>query len=212
MRRNVCFFIAVFSFISLTACTLGRSPDIVPEESSLAVAGFIQPRHSWQLLAGYIGENRAVVAPEALASLDASLADALKDSGHKGYIRPPLVDQCRELILRDTSRSRVSALKYWLRVGKCIPTDYLLVPYVFEMREMLGNEWGVQAPATVVLDLYLIDIKNERMHRYHFEETQHSFSENMLEAKKFFRRGGKWLTAQQLAADGIKQGVQELGL
>jgi hypothetical protein len=34
----------------------------------------------------------------------------------------------------------------------------------------------------------------------------------MLEAKKFFRRGGKWLTATQLAADGIKQGVMELGL
>jgi hypothetical protein len=196
----------------LGACSMGKAPSLVPDKADLAVAKFIQPQHSWQLLAGYMSEDRGKVSPQVLDAMDQALAGALKDSGRTDYIRPPFVDQCQELILQDTTRSRLSALKYWIKVGQCIPADFLLVPYVFEMREMQGNKWGVQVPATVVLDLYLIDIQKERMHRYHFEETQHSFSENMLEAKKFFRRGGKWLTATQLAADGIKQGVMELGL
>jgi len=196
----------------LSACSVGKTPSLVPEKTDLAVAKFVHPEHGWQLMAGYMREDRENVSPRVLDALDKALAGALKNAGRTDYIRPPFVEQCQELILRDTTRSRLSALKYWIKVGRCIPADYLLVPYVFEMREMQGNEWGVRVPATVVLDLYLIDIQKERMHRYHFEETQQSFSENMLEAKKFFRRGGKWLTATELAADGIKQGVMELGL
>jgi hypothetical protein len=38
-----------------------------------------------------------------------------------------------------------------------------------------------------------------------FEETQKSLSENILEAKSFFKKGAKWLTADDLALYGVKE-------
>ncbi len=212
MRRLVFLFGLLIFLPGLFACGLKKPPAVVPQKADLAVAGFMQPRHGWQLLAGYIHKNQREIPEKELAQLDTSLANALKDSGRKHYMKPDLVRQCREIILHESNRSRVSAMAYWVKVGRCIPADYLLVPYVFEMDKRKGDDWGVREPASVVLDLYLIDVQKKRMNRYHFEETQRSFSENMLEIRKFVRREGKWLTANQLAADGIKQGVMELGL
>ncbi|MFO7816380.1 MAG: hypothetical protein ACQES5_04945 [Thermodesulfobacteriota bacterium] len=204
-------FLMAFLFL-FSGCAIKKSPDILPEEARLAVAGFFQPKHSWQLLAGYVREDRQPVPGNVLADLDNSLANSLIKYGREDYVRPPFVRQCREIILQETGRSRVSALKYWIRVGQCIPADFILVPTILEMHARKGGEWGVKEPAAVVMDIYLIDVQNERMRRYHFDEVQKSISENILEAKKIIRRSGKWLTAKQLAMDGIEQGVVELGL
>ena len=70
----------------------------------------------------------------------------------------------------------------------------------------------MEDPASVALDFYLIDVKNERMIRSRYEETQESLIENLLTLQKFADRGGKWVTATRLASDGIEEKLMELGL
>ena len=65
----------------------------------------------------------------------------------------------------------------------------------------------------VTMDMYLVNINQERLiSRYHFEETQESLTSNLLDLGKFVERSGKWLSARDLAAEGMRRGVKELGL
>ncbi len=69
-------------------------------------------------------------------------------------------------------------MEYWLGVAKCAQADLLLVPQITHWRERVGSTSGVTTPASIAMDMYLIDVKNERLTRVRYEETQVSLSEN----------------------------------
>jgi hypothetical protein len=205
-------------FVLLLACLLAScapKPGVapVPNDVRLAVAGFFQPAHGWELMAGHLPEDMTTVPPKVLGYMDAQLAAQL--AGRKQaepFIAPGVVRQCQEILWGQQSRSRPSALAFWMDVARCVPADYILVPYIFQWQERQGNDWSVNQPAGVVFDLYLIDVKNETVRRAHYEEVQHSLSENLLDAGMFYKRKGKWVTAEQMAREGLATCLEELGL
>ncbi|HKK34237.1 MAG TPA: hypothetical protein VJ934_11905 [Desulfomicrobiaceae bacterium] len=184
----------------------------ISQKASLAVAGFSQPQHDWEMLAGFLPERFAPLPGEVLDDLDAELTDQLKERIELPFYGPPLTRQCREVVLAEEERFRVSALEYWRKVGSCMAVDYLLVPFAFTWEERQGGEWGVETPASVTFDLYLITVGDGTVKRFHFEERQQALTENILDADKFFRRAGKWVSARELAKDGIRQALEDLGL
>ncbi|WP_231856555.1 hypothetical protein [Pseudodesulfovibrio piezophilus] len=190
-----------------------RSAAVPRPEGKLAVAGFSNPVYNWQILAGYLAEEGHPVPDGTVETLDAVLVDTLARHQVFDYITPAAVKQCEDVVVfEESGLPKVSAWKYWLGVGKCIQADYLLVPQITYWRERVGSDAGVQTPASVALDFYLIDVKNERMTRSRYEETQESLLENLFTARKFAKRGGKWVTATRLASDGIEEKLMELGL
>ncbi|MDY6954621.1 MAG: nucleoid-structuring protein H-NS, partial [Thermodesulfobacteriota bacterium] len=55
-------------------------------------------------------------------------------------------------------------------------------------------------------DIHLIRVADGRLIWVgHFDETQHSLSEDLFRWKTFLKRGGGWLTAEQLAAFGLQE-------
>ena len=48
--------------------------------------------------------------------------------------------------------------------------------------------------------------------QFHFDETQQSLATNILDARKFVSRNGRWLSAMELAQEGLTKGLAELGL
>lgn len=218
MRKTFFFFPALIAYLALTffACApKSVAPPLELEGGVLAVAGFGQPSQSWEYLSSYRPEHPPRLTPELLASLDETLQGLLADEPGRITLGPDATRQCQEVALaRAKAEGKgVSGLRYWLEVGRCVPADYLLVPQILEWREREGGEWGVNEPARVVLELTLLDVGNQRFaHRYHFEESQRSLSEDLLQARKFFRRGGKWLTTQELLRDGLREGLREMGL
>ncbi|SKA65619.1 hypothetical protein [Desulfobaculum bizertense] len=203
----------VFLF-GLTACE-GITPRVEPPKGSLAVAHFTQPQMDNELLAGYIPEGAEPVSQDVLGRLDELLKQELKASTNPSYLVPSTSEQCEHIVLSriDKEKKRVAALDYWLRVGNCMKVDYLLVPHLLAFHERKGSEVSVDTPAGVTLDLFLVDVKNESLvKRYHFDETQKSLTENLFEAHKFFKRKGKWITASELAQEGLARGVKEFGL
>ena len=50
------------------------------------------------------------------------------------------------------------------------------------------------------------------MNRSIFEEEQVSLTENLLTAGSFFKRKGAWVTAEELAVDGMRKAVKDMGL
>ena len=105
------------------------------------------------------------------------------------------------------------ALEYWIEVGRCMKTDYLLVPQILYWRERVGDSYTVESPASVVLDFYLIQIAEPNgIVRKHYDETQKSLSEDLGHAEKFFNRDGKWVSAKYLAVEGMDIMLREMGL
>lgn len=182
-------------------------------EGKLGVAGFSNPIYNWEMLAGYLDVEGRPVPKGTLAELNKVLTDTLAKHQVFDYVTPSAVRQCEEVVVFDESgQPRISAWKYWLGVAKCMQLDYLLVPQVTYWREREGSDAGVTTPASVSLEFYLINVKQERMTRARYEETQQSLMENLLSAGKFASRGGKWVTALRLASDGIDVKLTELGL
>lgn len=178
---------------------------------NLGVAGFTQPRTVNELLAGVAYSEQQQLNDNTLLELDMALTDTLLTQSQHSF--KPLSDAyaCQNRITE--KGEKLSAMDYWLAVGQCLEVDVLLVPQIIFWQERDGGEMGTQRPASVTLDLYLLNIHQERLiNRYHFEETQESLSSNLLELGKFVERSGKWLTAPELAAEGMRRGVKELGL
>ncbi len=186
-------------------------PDL--EHTELAVADFVKPCDSWQLLAGCLPEDEEPLSPGVLQALNSLLEQELHAKEVTSYIGPSVVEQCREIVLFEAEDLGMSGLEYWSRIGRCVPADLLLIPQVFEWRERKGGEWGAEEPAKVVLDLYLLDVRNkELLDRFHYDQEQKSLTEDLLGFGRFIRRGGKWVSAETLAREGIKQGLEDLGL
>jgi len=90
--------------------------------------------------------------------------------------------------------------------------DYLLVPFVSRWQERDGGEWGVTRPAGLTMDLYLIETASGQVRRFHFEEEQRGFFENLLQGKRFVKRKGRWVTPLEIAVEAIEEGTRTLGL
>ncbi|NCC23755.1 MAG: hypothetical protein EOM25_00950 [Deltaproteobacteria bacterium] len=211
--NRILFLLPLVVVLLLGACATRPEPGFkVPQGMILAVAPFTQPRHMGQLLAGYVPEDQPLVGPTVLTDLDADLESLLLARLGRNFLGTTLTRQCVEIVDRDISSSRVSALDYWLQVGRCLSADYMLVPQLFEWGERAGGQWGSAEPAKVVLDMFLIGMADESVRRFHFDEAQIALSQNILEAPTFVRRGGKWLTARELAGEGIHRGLEDLGL
>ncbi len=201
--------------VAMGGCSKSTPPsEPLQNKFSLAVAGFKNPQYNWELLSGCLPDQCNVVQPDVLKKLNTALADALKNKG-RAYLSPAMVRQCQELVeFEQRNESQQSAaLRYWLKVGRCVPCDYLLVPQLMFWKQREGSDWGVREPASVVMHFYLLDVRNQGIAKtYYFDETQQSLSGNLLEAGTFFKRGAKWVTAERLASDGIADAIQELGL
>jgi len=201
---------AVFCVLALAACSPKPIPPQLRPVGNIAVAPFSAPKYNWELLAGYLPEEGKTIAPEILASLNDTLSQSARAHGVTLASTPAAIRQCQEIVTFERSgKARESAWSYWLGVGRCLPADFLLVPQVLRYKELEGGG----NPASVVIDLYLIDVKGERLvSRFHYDETQKALTDNLLDFGKYVRRKGEWVNADVLAKEGIEAGLREMGL
>jgi hypothetical protein len=180
-------------------------------DKTFAVAPFTIPGTDADLLSGYLPANHLV--PELVpARLDAVLDAVISGLSHK-FVPANVVAACAKTASRGTESGRLATLKYWQNVGMCAGADYVLVPLALYWRDRDGSAAGSTKAASVDLSLYLVDVRTGGVVKhFHFEETQKALTDNLLEADKFVSRHGRWLTAQELAQEGLSKGVRELGL
>ncbi|HEX3035759.1 MAG TPA: hypothetical protein VHT73_11630 [Thermodesulfobacteriota bacterium] len=91
-----------------------------------------------------------------------------------------------------------------LEVARNMDTDAVLIGNVFEYREREGGELGVSSPASVAFGAQLLDTRTGQIiWEAYYAETQRPLLWNVFELDKFVKRGGKWVTANQLAREGV---------
>ncbi len=203
------FLTVLILALSSWACAPTKPAYQLPEKSVVAVANFSQPVHRWQMLNHHVVVGEKRIGSDVIEKLNSDLA-ALTAQSRYTIFGPELLRHCMTIAPHGTDPG--SAFHYWVQVGRCVPADYILVPFVFEWRERKGGEWGVEEPAKVVMELNLIDTAELRLQRFMFDERQQSLTENILGMGRFFKRGAKWISARELAREGLEQGFKELGL
>ena len=182
-------------------------PDIV-----VAVAPFTQPAQTLELLSGFIPEGQTAVSEETLSQLDDAFRAKLNSRKDHSYVFIERAALDRDMV-RD-ARGRKSALETWAALARKSGAHMIIVPQIIELHERVGSKAGVLSAASVNEDFYLIDARGPAalIHRTHFAEEQIPLSSDITRISTFFRRGGGWVSAAELAAEGMDKTVRELGL
>lgn len=212
LLSHAAFPLLLIATLSLLGCATPRQGPALPEVS-IAFTSFSQPQSIGEMLAGYMPEDTPRVPAKALAELDEAFAEVLNENTNRSFASAKSYYECKKALPQPMQRGRVGALNHWVAVGQCMGVDFLLVPQVLQLQEREGGEAGVTQPAEVVMDIFLIDVKNANLtSRSHFNERQTALANNLLETRKFFSRGARWITATQLAREGMVQAIKDLGL
>ncbi len=78
--------------------------------------------------------------------------------------------------------------------------------YVYRYQERQGGNFSVSRPASVGFHAHLVE-EGTLLGVYVFDETQQPLSENVFRFSTFLRRGAKWITAGELAREGVHKSV-----
>ena len=116
--------------------------------------------------------------------------------------------EVREALLNVPPSSEEVRLK---RVGEMVYADAVMMSRLQRFRERVGDEWGAKSPASVAFILDLVDVRRgDIVWTARFDETQKSLSESIFSLGDIGERGVRWLSAEQLAQDGVKKAIGQL--
>lgn len=104
----------------------------------------------------------------------------------------------------DTPRTLAESL------GRLLQVDVVVIGTVWRYRNRGGIEGMPDSPASVAFAVYFIDVKNGRqLWRGLYDATQRTVSKDLLHAGKQLKMGLKWLSADELAAHGVREAFKE---
>jgi TolB-like protein len=109
----------------------------------------------------------------------------------------------KKIMLRDESKP--SDLSILIEIGRELGADAVLTGSVYKFRQRVGSNFAADSPASVGLDIDLIHTETGHLIWHsRFDETQEYLTNNFLKIVSFFKRGGKWITAEKLTTSGLK--------
>ena len=81
--------------------------------------------------------------------------------------------------------------------------------FIYRFQEREGGNFSVVRPASVGFHVHLYE-GDKLIDTYVFDETQQPLSDNIFRFFTFLRRGAKWITAGELAREGIHKSIDAL--
>lgn len=109
-----------------------------------------------------------------------------------------------------SSKHADSKLLQYLYLGRKLHTDAVLACTLQRFIKRLGTQYSVENPASVAFQCSLVEsTSGETLCMAEFNETQQALFDNLLTYKSAMQRGLKWITAEELAREGIKKSLDE---
>lgn len=216
--------LSLFSLLlcfGLTACQKNVAPHPLEGRNlSVGVAPFVQPLTRVDLLAGFIlnrgkSGSRATCRPGF--PFEAKLGERptkYRFLSRNGLPVTPVQD----------AQGRRSALATWLDYARKQGVEPSCSAHAPGLAERQGGDMGITVPASVNMDIFLLDTRDAAaralpgggeipvVQRSHYAETQEALTSNLLGIGDFFKRKGKWVTAEELCGEGMDKAILELGL
>lgn len=97
-----------------------------------------------------------------------------------------------------------------LAIAKSLKAEAVMLWGTTRYHERIGTDYAIQTPASVAFDYRLIHTESgQTLCSGSFDETQHSITENLLSLRTIANRGFKWITAADLAREGVTKKLPE---
>jgi len=141
-----------------------------------------------------------------------SLYDALvlQTSGMVDVEILPLKKSDTEFTKLESGKPKIYYKDIAIDVGRILDADSVMVGVISEYTERGGSQWGIESPPTVSFRVEVLSTKDGRViWETYFTETQKPLFDNLFEIKKFVKRGGKWISADELAKEGVRKIAQK---
>lgn len=112
--------------------------------------------------------------------------------------------------LKEAAEARRSPLKPLAQTGRMLDADLVFQGYLYRFKQRVGRDFSAQSPASVAFDLYLIDCREQKVvWSAFFDETQQALTDDLRLIGTFFRRGGRWITAEKMAGEAMQSMFKE---
>ena len=220
LQRRCNLFIWLFLAIStlcLPGCAL-RLPTSAPESTrplgihSVLVVLFKNATQRYEIgtsvrcpICGAVFVT-ATVEPAADTYMTGQLMTFLKSKTEYTLIPPGTAEGVRSRVLSEDVR--ISELDLLVEMGRGLQADAVISGMIYRFRQRIGTAFSVDTPASVAFGIHFIRVADGRLIWVgHFDETQHSLSENLFKVSTFVKRGGGWLTAEELARFGLHEAM-----
>lgn len=96
------------------------------------------------------------------------------------------------------------------KIGKRLNADAVLISSMKRFQQRVGGEYSVDSPASAEFNMMLIATSDGRtLWSGTFKETQQSLMSNLFSFGKANSRGFKWITVEDMVAQGIKEKLEE---
>jgi hypothetical protein len=208
--------------LCITACFLiiGQWPHVALAQSQkdlssirggrIAVMPFMKgkfgstPRETIDAGISQLSFNPEKMTPDSDGILTGHVQKTLQNHHGENLIPLAKAMEAYGVISKDDTSDTLRTLAQ--KVGQALGSDLIMAGNVWRFKERVGRAAGAEIPASVAFGLYLIDVSNGRvLWREIFETSQSPLSDNILDARAFFKKGAKWLTANELALYGVKE-------
>ena len=108
--------------------------------------------------------------------------------------------------LQSSSDEQRSPLKALAQTGRMLEADLVFQGYLYRFKNRVGKDYAAESPASVAFDLYLIDSRTQKVvWSAYFDETQQALTDDLRFIGTFFRRGARWITAEEMASDAMTE-------
>jgi hypothetical protein len=95
---------------------------------------------------------------------------------------------------------------YMQGVGRELQAKAVLGGLLYRYRERVGTPYSVSQAASIGFDLHLVRTSDGAvLWSGRFDETQKTLTENVFNIFRFFRRGVRWLSADEFAAQAVAE-------
>jgi len=155
-------------------------------------------------------ENRFAIPVERNRFLTSELYQELNNK-IKGITIVALGSSTEEFMTLKEENPEIGYVNLALEVGKSLNSDAVLVGNISAFREREGGELGSASPASVAFGVQLLNSESGvKIWESYYAETQEPLSQDVTKIGKFWKRRGKWVTANHLAKEGVMDVVDNL--
>jgi hypothetical protein len=112
--------------------------------------------------------------------------------------------------VKSAGDSQQSALKILAKTGRMLKADMVIQGYLYRFEDRVGADYSAESAASVAFDVYLIDCAEQKLvWSGYFDQTQQALSDDLRYIGTFFRRGGRWITAEEMATTAMDDMFKE---
>ncbi len=123
-------------------------------------------------------------------------------------INPGVIHTEASALVKEKLKTALTDRNVGYSEGKKKGQPYINV-LIYRFQERKGGNYAVEKPASVAFHMHLMK-DNVVGKIFEYTEDQKALSQNLFTVGKFFRRGGRWVTADKLAEEGINAGLDYL--